>query len=99
MWCIQKILFNGALSENLVAWLLIAPALGAVFTSGRRAAFASMAACFIVLLIVLFVRRRKVAIITIVLLAIVFPPYLVVFRDVEGPLGLAARAFSSGTGG
>ncbi len=98
MWCLHKILFNGTVVEKLAAWLLITPALAAVFISGRRAAFASMAACFFVLLILLFVRRRKAFIVTVVLMAIVLPPYLIVFRNVDGPLGLAARAFSSGSG-
>lgn len=98
MWCLHKLLFNGTFVEKLASLLLMGPMITAVLISGRRAAFASMAADLIVLLIVLFVRRRRAFVFTIIALVIIVPPYLLIFEHVDGPLGLPARAFSAGSG-
>lgn len=97
MWCLIKLIFGSSTSTKLAAGILmIAPTFG-VLVSGRRAAFASLAICLIVVLAILFVRRRKAFIITAILLVLIVPAYMMAFKNVSGPLGLPARAFSSGS--
>lgn len=97
MWCITKLLFRGSGIEKFWACILIAPAVFSIMVSGRRAAFASLAVSLIICLAVMFFRQRKLFIITTILLVLFVPPYLVIFKNASGPLGLAARAFSSST--
>jgi hypothetical protein len=63
--------------------------------SGRRAAFASLGICLIAFLMILFIKKRKIFFVTVAILVIIVPPYLILFRNASGPLGLAARAFNS----
>ncbi|HEX2909270.1 MAG TPA: O-antigen ligase family protein [Chloroflexia bacterium] len=95
MWCMVKIVFGTNRGERIAAALIISlPTIG-IMISGRRAAFACLAATVIVFLAVLAVRHRKAFIIAIITIALVYPPYMVVFSNDSGPLGMAARAFNS----
>lgn len=95
MWCFSKLVFNGSRIEKIVATVMISPAIFCIFISGRRAAFAVLAGCIIMLLAMLCVRRRNAFIVTAIILAVIIPPYVIAFSKASGPLGTAARAFSS----
>lgn len=95
MWCLTKIVFGYSKWQRLAGFSLIILPTVAIMVSGRRAAFASLAICLVAFLMVLFIKRRKAFIITVVIMIIVVPPYMILFKNAPGPLGLAARAFNS----
>ena len=95
MWCLSKIFLGGTMAEKVTGLLLAVPTLGWIFISNRRAAFAVLAACMVVLLLVMLVRNRKAFLIFAAVLVLVVPVYVVAFSNASGPLGVAARAFSS----
>lgn len=95
MWCSSKFVYGGSRVEKIVAGLLIIPAVFCIFTSGRRVAFAALAGCLIIFLATLAIRHRKAFIISVIVLILIVPPYVVAFSKTAGPLGAAARAFSS----
>ena len=95
MWCLAKIFLGGTLAEKITGLALAVPALGWIFISNRRAAFAVLAVCMVVLLMVMLVRNRKAFLIFAFAIVLVVPVYIVAFSNASGPLGVAARAFSS----
>ncbi|MBN9393168.1 MAG: O-antigen ligase family protein [Chloroflexi bacterium] len=95
MWCLNKVVFGSSKGQRLTGFLLVILPVVAIMLSGRRAAFASLGICLIAFLMILFIKRRKAFFITVVILLIIVPPYMILFKNASGPLGLAARAFNS----
>jgi hypothetical protein len=95
MWCLNKVVFGYSRGQRLIGFFLVILPVIAILLSGRRAAFASLAICLVASLMILFIKKRKIFFVTVAILVIIVPPYMIIFKNASGPLGLAARAFNS----
>lgn len=95
MWCLTKVAFGINKAQKMSGLIFMVLPFVGIMVSGRRAAFASLAICIIVFLAILFIRQRKTFFVLVAIMLVIVPPYMIVFKNASGPLGLAARAFNS----